>query len=97
MASITDQVPQYGTYGAVPNEMKGNIRNDMYLTNEALRRMDKLVPKRRLIIYWIYHRNEVKRLDDRTRGKLGTHVSRPGATYLMGLHPLPQQKRGFPF
>jgi PiT family inorganic phosphate transporter len=40
--SIADQVSRYGSYRDVPDEMKGNIRNDMYLTNEALRRMDKL-------------------------------------------------------
>jgi len=42
MASIADQVTQYGSYGDVPDEMKSNIRNDMYLTNESLQRMDKL-------------------------------------------------------
>ena len=41
MDSIAIQVSRYGTYGGVPDEMKGNIRNDMYLTNEALRRIDK--------------------------------------------------------
>jgi PiT family inorganic phosphate transporter len=41
MSSISDKVSQYGTYGDVPDEMKGNIRNDMYLTSEALRRMEK--------------------------------------------------------
>ena len=40
--SIADQVSRYGSYRDVPDEMKGNIRNDMYLTNEALRRMDRL-------------------------------------------------------
>src|SRR5262245_6213932 len=38
---IAINVAQYGTYRNVPNEMRGNIRNDMYLTSEALRRMDK--------------------------------------------------------
>jgi PiT family inorganic phosphate transporter len=42
MDSIADQVSRYGSYSDVPDEMKGNIRNDMYLTNDALRRMDKL-------------------------------------------------------
>ncbi|SLM48379.1 Phosphate/sulfate permease [Nitrospira japonica] len=41
MNSIASQVAEYGTYGNVPDEMKGNIRNDMYLMNEALRKMDK--------------------------------------------------------
>jgi PiT family inorganic phosphate transporter len=41
MGSIADKVSQYGSYGDVPDDMKGNIRNDMYLTNEALRRMEK--------------------------------------------------------
>jgi len=42
MNSIASQVAEYGTYGNVPDDMKGNIRNDMYLMNEALRKMDKL-------------------------------------------------------
>ena len=41
MGSIATQVSHYATYGDVPDEMRGNIRNDMYLTNEALRRIDK--------------------------------------------------------
>jgi len=39
---VATNVAEYGTYRKVPNEMRGNIRNDMYLTSEALRRMDKL-------------------------------------------------------
>ncbi|BCA52891.1 phosphate transporter [Nitrospira sp. KM1] len=42
MNSIANQVAQYGSYGNVPDDMRGNIRNDMYLMNEALRKMDKL-------------------------------------------------------
>jgi len=41
MSSIADKVSQYGSYRDVPDDMKGNIRNDMYLTNEALRRIEK--------------------------------------------------------
>ena len=41
MGSIAAQVSHYATYGDVPDEMRGNIRNDMYLTNEALRRIEK--------------------------------------------------------
>ena len=41
MGSIATQVSHYATYGDVPDEMRGNIRNDMYLTNEALRRIEK--------------------------------------------------------
>lgn len=41
MGSIADKVSQYGSYRDVPDDIKGNIRNDMYLTNEALRRMEK--------------------------------------------------------
>src|SRR5262249_14499058 len=33
MSSVSDKVSKYETYAAVPDEMKGNIRNDMYLTS----------------------------------------------------------------
>jgi PiT family inorganic phosphate transporter len=38
---IGQAVSQYGTYAGVPDDMKGNIRNDMYLVSEALRLLDK--------------------------------------------------------
>lgn len=38
---IADEAERYGSYGNVPDEQKGNIRNDMYLTSETLRRMEK--------------------------------------------------------
>lgn len=39
---VANEVARYGTYAEVPDERKGNIRNDMYMVNEAIRRMDKL-------------------------------------------------------
>jgi len=38
---ISQQVSRYGTYTMLPEDLKGNIRNDMYLASETLRRMDK--------------------------------------------------------
>jgi len=38
---ISGQVSRYGTYAQVPDHLKGNVRNDMYLISEALRQMDK--------------------------------------------------------
>ena len=40
-AEISQQVSGYGTYAMLPENLKGNIRNDMYMVSEALRRMDK--------------------------------------------------------
>jgi PiT family inorganic phosphate transporter len=36
-----DQVAQYGSLSRVPNETVDNVRNDMYLTSEAIRLMQK--------------------------------------------------------
>ncbi|MGC4097899.1 MAG: inorganic phosphate transporter [Nitrospira sp.] len=38
---ISQQVSRYETYTMVPEDLQGNIRNDMYLVSEMLRRMDK--------------------------------------------------------
>jgi PiT family inorganic phosphate transporter len=40
VGSITTQVKQYGTLSRVPVEVVGNVRNDMYLTSEAIRLLD---------------------------------------------------------
>ncbi len=41
MTDISQDVSRYGTYTMLPSDLQGNIRNDMYLVSEALRRMDK--------------------------------------------------------
>jgi PiT family inorganic phosphate transporter len=38
---IGDQVASYGSLSKVPAEATANVRNDMYLTSEAIRLMDK--------------------------------------------------------
>ncbi len=38
---IANQVSRYGTYAEVPDDLKGNVRNDMYLVSETLRQMEK--------------------------------------------------------
>ena len=38
---VRDGIISYGSVAQVPDEQTGNIRNDMYLISEALRRMDK--------------------------------------------------------
>ena len=38
---VRDGITGYGSVAQVPDEQTGNIRNDMYLISEALRRMDK--------------------------------------------------------
>jgi len=40
-AEISQQVSRYGTYTMLPEDLKGNIRNDMYVVSETLRRMEK--------------------------------------------------------
>lgn len=43
---ISQEVSRYDSYSMLPEDRQGNIRNDMYLVSEALRRMDKAgVPK----------------------------------------------------
>jgi inorganic phosphate transporter, PiT family len=39
--TIRDEVAQYKSLAAVPSELMNNFRNDMYLTSESLRIMDK--------------------------------------------------------
>ncbi len=39
--TIGQQVGGYGSLAAIPAEAVGNVRNDMYLTSEAIRLMDK--------------------------------------------------------
>ena len=39
--SIGDQVQQHGTLAKVPAAAVANVRNDMYLTSEAIRLLDK--------------------------------------------------------
>jgi len=41
ITEISQEVLRYGTYNMLPQDMKGNIRNDMYLVSETLRRMEK--------------------------------------------------------
>ncbi|WP_034048691.1 inorganic phosphate transporter [Pseudomonas aeruginosa] len=53
--SIGQEVKGYGGFSRVPAEAMGNVRNDMYLTSEAIRLMDK---------------DGVGRFDADTRGKL---------------------------
>ncbi|EPS9193802.1 inorganic phosphate transporter [Pseudomonas aeruginosa] len=53
--SIGQEVKGYGAFSRVPAEAMGNVRNDMYLTSEAIRLMDK---------------DGVGRFDADTRGKL---------------------------
>lgn len=38
---IGEEVKSYGSLAAVPAEAVGNVRNDMYLTSETIRLMDK--------------------------------------------------------
>lgn len=38
---ISQEVSRYDSYAMLPEDRKGNIRNDMYLVSETLRRMDK--------------------------------------------------------
>ncbi len=40
-ASIGDQVKQHGTLASIPQQSVANVRNDMYLTSEAIRFIDK--------------------------------------------------------
>jgi PiT family inorganic phosphate transporter len=40
-AEVRDGIVAYGSVAQVPDEQTGNLRNDMYLISEALRRMDK--------------------------------------------------------
>lgn len=42
ITDISQQVSRYETYTMVPEDLQGNIRNDMYLVSETLRRMDKV-------------------------------------------------------
>ncbi|KFF36558.1 nuclease PIN [Pseudomonas aeruginosa VRFPA01] len=53
--SIGQEVKGYGAFSRVPAEAMGNVRNDMYLTSEAIRLMDQ---------------DGVGRFDADTRGKL---------------------------
>ncbi|MDF5827682.1 inorganic phosphate transporter [Pseudomonas aeruginosa] len=53
--SIGQEVKGYGAFSRVPAQAMGNVRNDMYLTSEAIRLMDK---------------DDVGRFDADTRGKL---------------------------
>ena len=41
MTQISDQVKQYGSLAKAPFDKVGNIRNDMYLTSEAVRNLAK--------------------------------------------------------
>ena len=41
ITEITQEVSRYGTYTMLPEDLQGNIRNDMYVVSETLRRMDK--------------------------------------------------------
>lgn len=52
---IGDQVGSYGSLAKVPAEATANVRNDMYLTSEAIRLMDK---------------NKVGNFDADTKGKV---------------------------
>jgi len=52
---IGDQVASYGSLSKVPAEATANVRNDMYLTSEAIRVMDK---------------NKVGNFDADTQGKV---------------------------
>jgi PiT family inorganic phosphate transporter len=52
---IGDQVASYGSLAKVPAEATANVRNDMYLTSEAIRIMDK---------------NKVGNFDADTQGKV---------------------------
>lgn len=52
---IGDQVASYGSLSKVPAEATANVRNDMYLTSEAIRLMDK---------------NKVGNFDADTQGKV---------------------------
>lgn len=52
---IGDQVASYGSLAKVPAEATANVRNDMYLTSEAIRLMDK---------------NKVGNFDADTKGKV---------------------------
>ncbi|UUQ63516.1 inorganic phosphate transporter [Pseudomonas fuscovaginae UPB0736] len=52
---IGDEVKGYGSLAKVPAEAMGNVRNDMYLSSEAIRLMDK---------------NKVGNFDSDTQGKL---------------------------
>lgn len=54
---IGDQVASYGSLAKVPAEATANVRNDMYLTSEAIRLMDK---------------NKVGNFDADTLGKVDT-------------------------
>jgi len=65
--SINVQVAQYKTLAAVPSELMNNIRNDMYLTSESLRLMDKqgkpgFAPEDKAAV-----KNYKKQLDDATK------------------------------
>ena len=53
--AIGTEVKGYGSLAKVPAEAMGNVRNDMYLTSEAIRLMDK---------------NQVGHFDQDTRDKL---------------------------
>jgi len=42
MQGISDQVKATGTYAKIPNAAVNNVRNDMYLASEALRKLPKV-------------------------------------------------------
>jgi PiT family inorganic phosphate transporter len=44
VGSIGSQVKEYGSLARVPIETVGNVRNDMYLSSEAIRLLDKSSP-----------------------------------------------------
>ena len=45
VTDIRNEAVSYGSLGSVPQEMQANVRNQMYLTSEALRLMPKFGPK----------------------------------------------------
>lgn len=42
---IRNEAVSYGSFGSVPQEMQANVRNQMYLTSEAMRLLPKFGPK----------------------------------------------------
>ena len=45
VTDIRNEAVSYGSLGSVPQEMQANVRNQMYLTSEAMRLMPKFGPK----------------------------------------------------
>jgi PiT family inorganic phosphate transporter len=58
IGEVSQEVSRYGAYSRMPDEMRGNVRNDMYLVSESLRLMDRsgiphfMPPDRKMLAHY---------------------------------------------